>query len=162
NTGELARLEPLLLSYDDAAGVSRVSAQPPAATKPVPLYLDAEVEALSKRLENARSRKKRLCDSGIKADDLDREILELRRQLREGGQLRAGDALSDGRYLLVRVVGRGGFAVVWEAFDCAEQQRVAIKVLHLNLAGDPLRRERFFRGAHAMMKLVHPAVVRVL
>src|SRR4051812_36444493 len=162
NTGELAGLEPLLLSYDSAVAVGRVSAQPPAAAKPVPFYPDAEIEGLSKRLENARARKKRLRDSGIKADDLDREILELRRQLREGGQLRAGDALSDGRYLLIRGVGRGGFAVVWEAYDCVQQQRVAIKVLHSNLAGDPQRRERFFRGAQAMMKLLHPAVVRVL
>src|SRR5205085_187198 len=29
-------------------------------------------------------------------------------------------------------------------------------------AGDPVRRERFFRGAKMMMKLAHPAVVRVL
>jgi hypothetical protein len=39
---------------------------------------------------------------------------------------------------------------------------VAIKVLHANLASDPLRRERFFRGARAMMQLTHPAVLRVL
>src|SRR5262249_16678639 len=37
-----------------------------------------------------------------------------------------------------------------------------IKVLHTNLAGDPQRRERFFRGAQAMMRLTHPAVTRVL
>src|SRR5262249_32933610 len=35
-------------------------------------------------------------------------------------------------------------------------------VLHSSLAGDPLRQERFFRGARAMMHLAHPAVVRVL
>lgn len=85
----------------------------------------------------------------------------MRRQLREGGRLRAGDALDDGRYLLVQEVGRGGFAVVWNAYDRREQQRVAIKMLHPNLAGDPLRRERFFRGARAMRDLGHAAVVRV-
>jgi hypothetical protein len=37
NTGELARLEPLLLPYDSAAGL--------AEAKPVPIYPDAEVEA---------------------------------------------------------------------------------------------------------------------
>lgn len=162
NAGELARLEPLLLSYDGAARMSKISAPPSTTAKPVPIYPDAEVEALSKRLENARARKKRLRDSGIKADDLDREILELRRQLREGGQLRAGDALSDGRYLLVKTIGRGGFATVWEAYDCESDRRVAIKVLHSNISGDPLRRERFFRGALVMMSLMHPAVVHVL
>src|SRR5262249_22800181 len=85
-----------------------------------------------------------------------------RGRLREGGQLQAGDALGEGRYLLVKTVGRGGFAVVWEAYDCTEQQRVAIKGLHANLAGDLQRRERLFPGANAMRKLEHPAVVRVL
>lgn len=140
------------------AGTS--SGNPSARARPVPL--DAEVEALSKQLEDARARRDKLRGAGFAADDLDREILALRRQLREGGRLRAGDALADGRYLLVSVVDRGGFAVVWEGYDRARQQRVAIKVLHANLAGDSVRRERFFRGAHAMMKLLHPAVVRVL
>src|ERR1700704_4115640 len=130
--------------------------------RPTPIYPDAEVEQLSKRLDDARGRRDKLRDVGMASDHVDREILELRRQLREGGQLRAGDALCDGRFLLVNVVGQGGFAVVWDAYDCVSQQRVAITVLHANLAGDPLRRERFFRGAQAMMKLVHPAVARVL
>ncbi|HEX8108540.1 MAG TPA: protein kinase, partial [Kofleriaceae bacterium] len=130
--------------------------------RPDPAYPDVEVELLSKRVEDDRVRKDKLRGAEIAADHVDREILELRRQLRKGGRLLAGETLSDGRYLLVRVVGRGGFAVVWEAHDSAAHQRVAIKVLHANLGGDPLRRERFFRGAHARMKLVHPAVVRVL
>jgi two-component system nitrogen regulation response regulator GlnG len=162
NTGELATLEALLSSDGETAAVRIVLAQPPAVAKPVPVYPDAEVEALSKRLEDARARREKLRSAGVATGDVDREILELRRHLREGGQLRAGDALSDGRYLLVRVVGRGGFAVVWEAYDQTAQQPVAIKVLHANLAGDPQRRERFFRGAQAMAKLRHPGVVRVL
>jgi two-component system nitrogen regulation response regulator GlnG len=130
--------------------------------RPVPVYPDPRVAQLSKLLEDAWARRDKLRSVGIATDDVDREVLELRRQLREGGQLRAGDALSDGRYLLVKIAGRGGFAVVWEAYDCAAQRRVAIKVLHSNLAGDPQRRERFFRGARAMMNLTHPGVVRVL
>lgn len=41
-----------------------------------------------------------------------REVVDLRRKLREGGQLKAGDSLGDGRYLLLRKLGKGGFAVV--------------------------------------------------
>ena len=142
-----------------------VSTGRPAArivAPPTPAYLNAEVQALSEQLERVRQRKQRLRDAGIETDDVDREILGLRRQLREGGQLRAGDALGDGRYLLVTSVGRGGFAVVWEAFDHARQQRVAIKVLHQHLAGDPQCKARFFRGARVMMDLKYPAVVRIL
>lgn len=118
--------------------------------------------ALSQRLQGARERRRRLQEAGIATQDLDREILDLRRQLREGGQLLAGDALGDGRFLLIKPIGRGGFAVVWEAHDLSNNRTVAIKVLHSHLAGDPLRRERFFRGARAMMALSPSGVVRVL
>jgi formylglycine-generating enzyme required for sulfatase activity len=133
----------------------------PLLPGPVPVYVSDEVRALSERLENARARKHTLCEAGLETRDIDQEILALRRQLREGGQLRAGDALSDGRYLLIEKLGRGGFAVVWRAYDRKEQQHVAVKILHAHLAGDPQRRERFFRGARVMMELAHPAVVRV-
>jgi hypothetical protein len=144
----------------DVARHTPMAAPPPA--RPVPAYPDAAAKALSERLEDARARRQKLCEAGVATEELDRELLELRRQLREGGQLRAGDSLDEGRYLLVMPVGRGGFAVVWEAYDRRSERRVAIKVLHANLASDPQRRERFFRGARAMMKLTHPGVVRVL
>jgi formylglycine-generating enzyme required for sulfatase activity len=142
--------------------VSLLSARPSPSTRPVPAYRDAAIKALSEKLDDARERRNRLRENGLATDGLDCEILDLRRQLREGGQLLAGDALDDGRYLLVKPVGRGGFSVVWEAYDRRKDQRVALKVLHSHLAGDPLRRERFFRGARAMMKLAGPAVVQVL
>jgi tRNA A-37 threonylcarbamoyl transferase component Bud32/outer membrane biosynthesis protein TonB len=75
--------------------------------------------------------------------------------------LRAGDSLGEGRYVLVEELGRGGFAVVWKAKDEVKKRHVAIKVLHANLAGDAIRRERFYRGARAMRRLQHPGVVRV-
>jgi protein tyrosine kinase len=78
------------------------------------------------------------------------------------GRLRAGDSLGEGRYVLLEELGRGGFAIVWKAKDKVEERHVAIKVLHTNLAGDTIRRERFYRGARAMQRLQHPGVVRVL
>ncbi|KYF57578.1 hypothetical protein BE04_22830, partial [Sorangium cellulosum] len=93
----------------------------------------------------------------------DQEIVDLRRKRREGGQLHVGEELSEGRYLLLERIGRGGFATVWRALDAGRgDQPVAIKVLHPNLAGDEGRRERFFRGARAMAELDHPGVVRML
>ncbi|HEY0990304.1 MAG TPA: SpoIIE family protein phosphatase [Kofleriaceae bacterium] len=138
------------------------SAHPSLATRPVPVYRDAAIKALSEKLDDARERRGRLRDANLTTEVPDREILELRRQLRQGGQLHAGDALGDGRYLLVRSVGRGGFAVVWEAYDTLNEQRVALKVLHSHLSGDPFRRGRFLRGARAMMSLALPTVVQVL
>jgi formylglycine-generating enzyme required for sulfatase activity len=130
--------------------------------RPTPSYPDESTRALSERLEQARARKKALLEAAEGTAAVDREILELRRQLREGGQLRAGDSLGDGRFLLLERVGKGGFAIVWKALDRSTNRRVAIKVLHSELAGDRVRRERFFRGARVMAELGSAAVVRVV
>jgi serine/threonine protein kinase/outer membrane biosynthesis protein TonB len=127
-----------------------------------PAHANEEIGALSQRLQAAHGRRKRLLEAGAATDAVDREILERKRQLREGGRLRAGDSVGDGRYVLVEELGRGGFAIVWKAKDEVEKRHVAIKVLHANLAGDAIRRERFYRGARAMRRLQHPGVVRVL
>src|SRR6185295_14639818 len=108
--------------------------KPGIPPQPVPVYPGPEIEALSKRHEAALARKHKLRDAGLATDEVDREIRALRRELRDGGQLRAGDSLSEGRYLLIKPLGRGGFAVVWEALDRNEQRHVAIKVLHPHLA----------------------------
>lgn len=128
----------------------------------VPRYPDERTRHLSLQLEEARERRKRLQGSGADTSRLDEEILSLRRQLREGGQLRAGDLFGDGRYLLLEPIGRGGFGSIWKAQEKDTGEVVAIKVLHSNLAGDEERRERFFRGARRMAELQHPAVVRVI
>jgi eukaryotic-like serine/threonine-protein kinase len=130
--------------------------------KLTPSYPDDTIRALSERREAARDRKRALLEAGGSTAEVDKEILDLRRQLREGGQLRAGDSLGDGRYLLLERIGRGGFAIVWKAIDRERGEQVAIKVLHSELAGDSVRRERFIRGARIMAELAHEAVVRVL
>lgn len=128
----------------------------------IPHYIDAQTQAVAVALEAAIRRRGRLREARVDTKDVDREILSLRRQLREGGVLRAGDSLGDGRYLLIEQVGRGGFAHVWKARDRQTNTDVAIKVLRSDLAHEPQRRERFFRGARIMAELDHPAVVKVL
>ena len=117
---------------------------------------------MDEQLEAARTRQERLKRGGFPTTAVDREILALRRERRAGGQLHAGDSLGGGRYLLLEQVGRGGFGLVWRAQDHTLEREVAIKVLHSMLAGDSVRRERFFRGARVMSELEHEAVVRVL
>ncbi len=123
---------------------------------------DANTERLSKQLKHAYQRKSALAQAGMDTEAVQQEILQLKRELREGGQLKAGDQLGHGRYLLLETIGRGGFAVVWKALEQKTRELVAIKVLHSNLAGDIIRRERFFRGARMMATIAHEAVVRVL
>ncbi|MCA9710353.1 MAG: SUMF1/EgtB/PvdO family nonheme iron enzyme, partial [Myxococcales bacterium] len=93
---------------------------------------------------------------------IDQEILELRRRKRHGPTLHPGEHLGQGRFRLVEVIGQGGFAVVWKAYNNKERRLVAVKVLHGELARVESRRERLFRGAKRMAELQHPNVVRVL
>ena len=60
-----------------------------------------------------------------------------------------------------RLVGEGGMGAVYAAHDGARGRRVAIKVLHPNLAGDEDVRRRFAREARLMQAFTHPNVVSV-
>jgi len=146
-------------SFDGKAVGLSEREQRPSQT---PHYVDAQTQAVAAELEAAITRRDRLRKINADTKQVDRDILTLRRQLREGGVLRAGDSLGDGRYLLLEQVGRGGFAHVWRARDRQTSTDVAIKVLRSDLAHDPQRRDRFFRGARIMAELDHPAVVKVL
>lgn len=123
--------------------------------------LDAPTIAHLAKLEDACARRRRVRDTGVDHTSLDAEIRDLKTKIREGGQLRQGDILGE-RYTLLQYIGHGGFANVWEAEDRKERRRVALKVLHPNLAGDPEKTQRFQRGAWAMAALKHDAVVRIL
>jgi hypothetical protein len=81
-------------------------------------------------------------------------------QLREGESLQAGDFLAD-RYRLIDIAGQGNFGAVWQAWDRREHRRVAVKVLHHRRGEDPLRLDRFFRGASQMEALKHPGIVPI-
>jgi serine/threonine protein kinase/nucleoside phosphorylase len=144
------------------AGSKRAWRDPRGGIMPAPRYPDGETRHLSVQLDGALERKRQLHKAGASTGQVDREIVALRRLLREGGRLRAGGPLGGDRFLLVESIGQGGFATVWKAFDRKTQETVAIKVLHPNLAGAEERRERFFRGARKMAELKHPAVVRVI
>jgi formylglycine-generating enzyme required for sulfatase activity len=127
-----------------------------------PRYADDESRQLSLRLKELFQRRKELTIDGGDTRELQGEILDVRRLLRRGPQLRAGEFLGDGRYELLEVVGQGGFATVWKAWDVEGNRLVAVKVLHGHYAEDRSRRERFFRGARLMAQMAHPCIVRVL
>lgn len=66
-----------------------------------------------------------------------------------------------GKYQIEREVGRGGFAVVYQAYDPTLGRRVAIKVPHPWLLSDPKFVERFRREAQLAANLTHPHIVTV-
>ncbi len=67
------------------------------------------------------------------------------------------EALGD-RYAIERELGRGGMATVFLARDAAQQQPVAIKVMHPDLAAS-IDSERFRREIGIAAALAHPLIV---
>lgn len=73
--------------------------------------------------------------------------------------MREGSVLG-GRYRLDELLGRGGMADVYLAFDLHRQAYVAVKVLREDLAEDPDFVRRFEHEAQALARLDHPNIVR--
>jgi serine/threonine-protein kinase len=70
--------------------------------------------------------------------------------------------LLSGRYRLDAQIGSGGMSTVYRAFDANLERRVAIKLLHREIAADSDQLERFRREARAVAQLSHPHIVGVI
>ncbi|MBI5513380.1 MAG: protein kinase [Deltaproteobacteria bacterium] len=76
-------------------------------------------------------------------------------------QARVGTVLG-GKYRLRRVVGVGGMGAVYEARNTWTDRRVALKVLHPELARKKIVVQRFLREARAATSIPHPNIVDIL
>ncbi|MBA2461152.1 MAG: serine/threonine protein kinase, partial [Actinobacteria bacterium] len=66
------------------------------------------------------------------------------------------------RYELQAVVGTGGMASVYRAYDTLLERNVALKILHEHYSEDDEYIERFRREARAAAQLSHPGIVTVI
>ena len=66
------------------------------------------------------------------------------------------------RFRVEDVIGRGGMAIVYRAYDLKAHQTVAMKVLREEYEEDPEYQERFKREAEVCRKLNHPNVVNLI
>jgi len=65
------------------------------------------------------------------------------------------------RYRLQQIIGTGGMAVVYLAWDSMLEREVAIKLLRQRFSRDPKFREQFHQEAKAAANLNHPNIVNV-
>ncbi|MFN7142798.1 MAG: serine/threonine-protein kinase, partial [Myxococcota bacterium] len=76
-------------------------------------------------------------------------------------QVATPETLAEGRFRLLEVIGEGGMATVYRAFDQRLQRPRAIKVLSPALATRPALRRRFLSEAQTMANLEESRVVRI-
>ncbi|MFG2987629.1 hypothetical protein ACGFYQ_41770 [Streptomyces sp. NPDC048258] len=73
----------------------------------------------------------------------------------------SGESPGRGRYRIDGLLGSGGMAQVYEAYDLSLARSVAVKTMQPGLVLDPGFPARFRREAQAMAALAHPNVVTV-
>ncbi len=78
-----------------------------------------------------------------------------------GPPTRAGALGRLGHFEVLEFLGRGGFGIVFRAFDDALHRDVALKVLAPELAASPSARRRFLREARSAASVRHENVVQV-
>ena len=66
-----------------------------------------------------------------------------------------------GRYRVVRFIARGGMGEVYEVEDLVLRDRVALKTVRSEVAGDGMAVERFKREIQLARKVTHPNVCRI-
>lgn len=71
-----------------------------------------------------------------------------------------GDMLD--HYLLESLVSLSARADVFRAIDTHTRKQVAIKIPHLEIEGDPISHDRFYREEEIETKLDHPGIMKIL
>ncbi len=67
----------------------------------------------------------------------------------------------DERYKIIKRIGEGGMAIVYEGFDIKANRIVAIKVLKDEIANDSQSVKRFINESKAVAMMSHPNIVRI-
>ena len=70
-------------------------------------------------------------------------------------------SLLDGRYRIIKLLGKGGMGNVYLADETRLRRRCALKVLHPRLADDRTHVERFLREAQTIAQFEHPNIVDI-
>jgi tRNA A-37 threonylcarbamoyl transferase component Bud32 len=116
------------------------------------------LDELRQRTQNLRD----LDPDDSKPYNLSEQITDLQDSLVKLDLLLDPDAITlQGRYTLLELIGSGGMASVYRAFDKVLDRRVAVKVMILKYAKDLKYVTRFKREARAAASVVHPNIVTI-
>jgi hypothetical protein len=113
-------LADLVAEVVDLLGASRGASSPldsSTESSPVnikPRFQNEWMRELSETLKAAYERRDELLIAGQDTSAVTQEILSLKRQMREGPLLKAGEFLWDGRLKLLEPLGSGGFTTIWK------------------------------------------------
>jgi serine/threonine protein kinase len=77
------------------------------------------------------------------------------------GSASSGPVLVDGRYRLIRLLGKGTFGEVWQGFDMTLRRDVALKMPRHDRVCDEQRRNLFLAEARKIAALSHPNIVPI-
>eukprot|EP00884_Botryococcus_braunii_P022527 jgi/Botrbrau1/8959/Bobra.0148s0071.2 len=122
--------------------------------------LKARLTAL-KRDEDAVNKEKERLEI-----EMQRHVREMRRlKDEEASRMAVGTTLND-RYILMKLIGKGGFSEVFQAIDLETCTDVAIKVHQLSSTWNSAQKARYvkhsIREYHIQRELKHPRVVSLL
>ncbi len=81
--------------------------------------------------------------------------------MNSGAKAQIGTVL-DNKWRIVSLIGEGGMGAVFEAVHVRNSARVAVKLLHPDVARESTAKERFLQEGYAANKVNHKGVVRVL
>ncbi|HSP06807.1 MAG TPA: serine/threonine-protein kinase, partial [Acidobacteriota bacterium] len=134
---------------------------------PIDPKKEEELKRMKERVENLEAM---MCN-------LDREInWQLEKSLSAGRVVTSTDAAGvsqmpttfmnvaaalEGRYQILKELGRGGMGIVFQAYDKQLNEQVAIKILSPLLSSDNDALERLKREVSAARRITHPNVIRI-
>jgi tousled-like kinase len=135
--------------------------------------VEAQIAQLMKRLSEAKPERKMAIQAELRdARQTLRLLEEERKNLTcavrlqadiDQSQHRVGDRLDDGKYILLKYLGRGGFSEVWEAVNATTVERHAIKIQKMDHQWSQTCQRNFLRHMgreiNIMMSTQHPNVV---
>ena len=79
----------------------------------------------------------------------------------ESGGFAVGQKVGQGRFTLVRFLGKGGMGIVWLAEDSRLRQQVALKFLPTEIRADPDALDDMRRETVRSIKLTHSHIIRI-